>query len=320
MRTKRYLLGRLAWSVVVAWIVFTVTFLVFVWMPDNNLNFVLWGMANDPEAQQRIMEQYRQQMNYHLPLHERYLHWLTAYATFDWGQSLVQERPVAAIVGDAAPVTLAYLVPSVLLSFVAGAALGLYSTVRRGPLEKLGRLMVYVGLALPAFWFGWMLLYLVEDRYDVDLAWQAGQGVFAGDNLAVLALPIVVMTVNLTAAQARYTRAESAEYVVADFTKTIRASGGSAADVARHVFRNALVPLTSLFFTRTLTVLLLSVYVIERVFHLPGLGTVTLNAIQQNDVAVILAMTIITVGFGVLGNLLQDVAYAFLDPRLEDTE
>lgn len=318
MRTRRYLLGRLAWSAFVAWLVFTLTFLVFVWMPDNNLNFLLW--LRDPEVQQRIMEQYRQQMNYHLPLHERYLHWLTAFATFDWGESLVQNRPVADIVGDAAPVTLGYLVPSILLSFVVGGALGLYSTVRRGPLEKLGRTVVYLGLALPAFWFGWMLLYLARDRTGLELIWRANQGVYSGDNLAVIALPIAVMTVNLTAAQARYTRAETAEYVVADFTKTIRASGGGAVDVARHVLRNALVPLTSLFFTRTLTVLLLSVYVIEEVFQLPGLGRITLEAIRSSDVAVILAMTVITVGFGVLGNLLQDVAYAFLDPRLEDHE
>lgn len=320
MNRRRYLLRRLGWSGFVIWLVLTATFAIFAAAPDYNMARLVWAVSQeDPERAHQILVAYREQMHYDEPLLSRYLHWMKVYLTMDWGTSYVREAPVKAIVGRAAPVTLGYVVPSVLLSFVVGAAAGLYSSVeRRGVLARLTNSAVYAGLALPAFWVGALALYYASADLGFDLSWSSQAGLLSPGNLAALVLPTLVLSMNLTAVQARYTRAETAEYVVSDFVKTVRASGGGAVDVARHVFRNALIPLSSLFFTRTLTVLLLSIYVLEAVFGLPGLGTLTVESVRDRDVAVIFAITFITVFFGVFGNLLQDVAYAVLDPRLEE--
>lgn len=316
MNSRSYLLRRLVWSAVVVWVILTLTFFLFVVIPDPNKP---WVQPLDPggrEKAERLTRLYFEQMRYDEPLLGRYLHWMKMYVTLQWGRSFVQGRPVLAILGEAAPVTLAYLLPATALAYLLGTAQGLHSAINRfGPLKRLGNAVVYTGLGLPAFWLGEMVLFLALDhrlpvRYDPELS------VGSVHNLGALVLPTLVLALNLGAVYARYTRAETSGYLSRDFIKNIRANGGRRRDEARHALRNAMPPLLSLFFSRVLTVLFLSIFVIEVVFGLPGLGRVTLRAIEQRDVAVILAMTFVTVLVGVLGNLLQDVAYAVIDPRI----
>ncbi|WP_435156094.1 ABC transporter permease subunit [Haladaptatus sp. DFWS20] len=121
---------------------------------------------------------------------------------------------------------------------------------------------------------------------------------------------------NLLAVQIRYTRSTSLEYVPAEFVKTLHSNGASACDVGRHVLRNAALPLVSLFFAETATILFITILVVEMVFGLPGFGTLTFNAIKARDPGLILATTMIPIFIGLAGNLIQDIAYAVLDPRV----
>jgi len=321
MISRSALARRLVWSLFVVWLILTLTFLMFVLIPDFNKPWVLPLEYQASEKAERLTRQYFAQMRYDQPLLQRYLHWMQSYVTLHWGISFVQERPVKAIVADAIPVTLGYLLPSLVLAYVLGTLQGLHAAVERvGPLKRIGNAIVYSGLGLPAFWLGEVVFFLAQDHWQLGLAYDGGRSVLAPHNLGALALPTLIMTLNLGAVYARYTRAETSGYLSSDFVKTIRAAGGRSRDVARHSLRNAMPPLLSLFFTRTLTVLLLSVYVIETVFGLPGLGWVTLRAISDRDIAVILAMTFLTVLVGLIGNLIQDVAYAALDPRIGSSD
>ncbi|ESP89152.1 ABC transporter permease [Candidatus Halobonum tyrrellensis] len=315
MNRRRFLAGRVAWSVFVVWLLLTATFLVTAAAPDPNAAPLMWGLS--PDEAEAVLEGYREQMQYDEPLFERYLHWMTEYATLRFGESYVRGRSVAAVLSDALPVTAAYLLPSLLLSVVLGVAGGAYSTVADRLPARVIRAGVLSALAVPVFLLGEALVLVAVEAFEVPLVWTPDAGFWSGQNLLVLAAATAVLTVNLVGVQARYARALTAEYAAADFVKTFRANGAGLVAVLRHAVRNASVPLVSLFLTRALTVLFLSVYLVEAVFGLPGLGTVTLSAFESRDVAVILATTFLAVVVGVVGNLLQDVAYAFLDPRVE---
>ncbi len=319
MISRRYLFTRLGWTIFVAWLLLTVTFLLFDIIPDPNKPFVPPQPGyNTREIAERLTELYFTQMRYDQPLLDRYLHWMRAYVTLDWGRSFVEKRAVTAIVGDAAPITLGYLLPSMILASIFGALQGLYGALDRlDPLTRIGNVVVYSGLGLPAFWVGFMLFFLAQQRYGNLVVFDPALSVLSPHNLIALSLPTAVMTLTLGAVFARYTRAETAGYLSQEFIKTVRANGGRSRDVARHTLRNAMPPLFSLFVTRIMTVLVLSIFAIEVVFGLPGLGQVTLRAIENRDIALILAMTFITILVGLLGNLLQDIAYAVFDPRID---
>ena len=121
---------------------------------------------------------------------------------------------------------------------------------------------------------------------------------------------------SLLAGQARYARAESSEYVNAEFVKLLRAKGASGWAVARHLLRNAAVPLLSLFFADLLVIVALNIFVLEVVFGIPGLGQLSYEAIQNRDLPLILGTVMVLVFAGIFGNLFQDITYRTLDPRI----
>lgn len=318
MSRRRFLAGRVAWSAFVVWLVLTATFLATAAAPDPNATPLMWGL--DREEARAVLEQYREQMHYDEPLLQRYLHWMAEYATLQFGRSYVMERSVRAILADALPVTAAYLLPSLAVSLVVGVGGGAYSAVADRLPARVVRWGVHSGLAVPVFLLGEVVVFVAAGEFGVPLGWNPEAAFWSPGNVVVLGAAAGVLSVTLVAVQARYARALVAEYAAAGFVKTFRANGAGLAAVLRHTVRNASVPLVSVFLTRALTVLFLGIYLVEAVFGLPGLGTVTLAAFERRDVAVILATTFLAVVVGVVGNLLQDVAYAFLDPRVEADE
>lgn len=319
MTTRSFVLRRLAWTIVVCWLVLSGTFALFVLVPDPNVPWVPPGPLAKEKAE-RLTRLYFEQMHYDEPLLQRYLHWMKAYATLQWGRSYVSGRAVTSIVADAGAITSAYLLPGLLLATALGMAQGLYGTLSRlNPVTRVGRGLMYTGLGLPAFWLGEMGFFALETWFHLGVRYDPETALLSVHNLSALVLPTVVVTLNVGAVFARYTQAETSEYTSRGFVKMIKASGGRSRDIARHTIRNAMPPLLSVFFTRLMTVILLTVYALELVFGLPGLGQVTLRAIENRDIAVILGMAFITVLVGLLGNLLQDIAYRVLDPRIEST-
>lgn len=309
-----FLVRRFAWAAFVFYLVLSSVFFAFVWVPDNTPV----GFGLEPDKAEKVREQYRDRMHYDEPILQRYANWLEAYTTLDLGRSYVQQRPVRDILAAAAPWTLLYVVPAVALSFALGTGFGVFSALRPDHLAtRLGNAVVYSSVSVPVFWAGEIALFLL--RYDggVVPGLARGRSPLALQNLLALSVPTLILTANLLAVQVRYARSEASEYVAEDFVDVIRAKGGTVGDVARHIVRNVSIPLASLLFTRTLTVLFISIYVVEYVFRIPGLGLISLNAIKQSDIGVILATLLIPAAVAVVGSFLQDVAYVMLDPRVD---
>jgi len=245
------------------------------------------------------------------PTVDQYAAWLTGLLTLDWGTSSSLRAPVADLVVDGIKRTGAYVLPALFLSTGLGILVGLRSaTGGTTVVDRTTDVVAYLAFGIPNFFVGVVLLLL----FSTDVT---GTIVHRSDYVHTVLWPSLLLTTTLTAAGIRYTRSKATEYAHSDLVRLVRAAGGGRRDVARHVLRNAAVPLVSLFFTELLGVLVLNVYVIESVFRIEGLGYLNFYAVQRGDVSLVVGTTVVFVLAGVVGNYLQDVAYAALDPRVE---
>lgn len=330
MTRTRYLLSRLAWTVFAVWLVLTGTFLLFAYTPDPNETLTGFSAGysaavsggNVSAAQQEAIEAYRDARNYDQPVHERYLRWMTAYATFDWGVSYTYGEPVRDVIADRGVVTLLYVVPAVLLSVVVGTLAGLYSATRSGSVsDYLVRSLSYVGLGVPNFWLASVLALFGVSQFDIFALsrWNDAPPT-SPDNLPLLIVAGVVVLVHLLAIQVRYAHSESRTYLPEQFVKMARATGAGESRVARHVLRNAAVPLSSLLFSELLLALMVDVFVVEAVLDVPGLGLAAFAAIQNRDIGLVLGTWLLPMLLVLGGGLLHDTVRTVLDPRTATEE
>ena len=333
MSRAGFVLRRLAWTVAVTLVVVTATFLLVAGPADPNAAAAGFGVATgggSAEEVRQAIEQYRAARGLDRPFVERYVAFVTDLATLRLGSSFTYGDPVVEVVGERSVVTAVYLLPAVLLSTVGGVAVGLWTSVRRGGrLDTATAYLSYAAVGLPAFWVGLVLVGLFGEPLGFTGGLQAGFSVgvdgeleLADDlldrrNLTYMLFPTAAMTLTLFAAQVRYVRSETREYLQASFVRRLRAAGASRRVVARNVLANAALPLVSVLFTELLGSLLVAVFVVEVALSVPGLGELALTAVRTRDVPVVVAAMLLPVVVGVVGNFLQDLAYAALDPRVE---
>lgn len=341
MSRSRFLLRRVAFAALAIYLVVSASFMFFALTTDPGQYTAAGspaggsvGVASDTnvsEAKEQYeaqVEAYREANNLNDPVHVRYARWMRNMFTLQWGPSEVYETPVTTVLRTAVPATLTYVVPALLLSLLVGLGAGVVAALDHGGrLDRLTTVGAYVGLGVPDFYLGKLLLYLGAFHlglfgsyaYGVDGPGpMAAVPVLTDEHLLHVILPTLVLTTSLLAAQVRYSRMAALEHVGSEFVRLVRAKGAGPVRVARHVVRNAAVLLVSLFFAETMAVLVMNVYVIEVVFGIQGLGEVSFRAIQERDVGLVLGTVLVFALVGVVGNLLQDVAYAFLDPRIDE--
>jgi peptide/nickel transport system permease protein len=317
-----YVARRVAWAGVVSFVILTITFVLLDAAPDAGLSQVQFQAAQSGQSVESVTEAYQARRGLQGPLWERYLDYLTNLASGDWGWSDTRSQPVTEAILTALPFTLMYNVPSIVLSTVIGMGIGLYSAVHQYERsDYVATLGAFFGVSIPNFWFGIILLLV----FSVQLNWFpvlfdaqiAINRTFSVANLRQLTLPVVVLMTSALAGNARYARAEALEYVQAEFVKTARAKGATGwRMLTRHILRPTLVPLSTLLVGDLLGLLLTSSYLVEVVFGIPGVGLLSYEAIINQDTALVLGTTLIPVFIAVVGNLLQDLAYTVLDPRI----
>lgn len=315
MSSRWKLLRRGLFTVFAIYLVLTIAFGFVTLTGDPNQGAIVWDTSTTQgqEAATEALAEYREARNLDDPLAERYASWLVDMTTLDWGTSFSQNAPVMKLIANALPRTLAYVIPAMAFALVGGIGIGLYSaTHEQTLLSRLGAGVAYVGLGIPNFWLAGTLLF----AFTIPLGQYGQATVPYWQVLKTTVLPAFVLGTSLLAGQARYARAESSEYVNAEFVKLLRAKGASGWAVARHLLRNAAVPLLSLFFADLLVIVALNIYVLEVVFGIPGLGQLSYGAIQNRDLPLILGTVMVLVFAGIFGNLFQDIAYRALDPRI----
>lgn len=330
MSFAAFVTRRFVFSVFAAFLVVSLTFGVVALTPDPNLGGKIAEMQRSGATQEEIeafKQQYREENGLAGSLGERYVGWMTNVATFDWGEaSSMNDKPVTDVVGDRLPYTLAYVVPAFFLSLVGGVAVGLFGALGRNSVrDRATRLAAYAAMGIPAFWlvnfldatygFSWFRAPAVVLAASVRI----GDAWAFSHPLRYLA-PALVLSLGLLAGLLQHARAEALEHVNADFVTLVRAKGGGQLTAARHVLRNAAIPIASMSLSEVVAVLVLNVYLVETVFIIPGLGSLSLHAIAERDMALILGTTMVLVFVGIAGNFLQDLLYGYLDPRVREGE
>ncbi len=312
-----YLARRTGFAVLAAYLVLSLTF-VFIAVPaDPNIAVIEYNLHRHGVGQQKtqqIVQKYKDSRNLDEPLSQRYVDWLVGVTTLDWGYSYSQQAPVSSVLRTRLGYTLGYVLPSILLSVVGGLLFGIYSALRSDTLlERFGSGLTYLGFGVPNFWLANLLLLLAATQLR-NVFGTVGHG---SPTLTTFGFATLVLTTGLLGGQARYTQSEIGEYLGTSVIKLVRAKGAGPGRIARHTLRLAAFPLIALFFTEMLSIVVLNIYVIETVFDIPGLGSVTLSAINDHDVPLVIGSTMLLVLFGIGGNLLQDIAFTLFDPRAE---
>lgn len=315
-----HVIARASWTVLAIWLIISLTFLLIFLIPDYSHFVVLYGAAEGGMSAEELTE-LQQQLAPDENLVGEYLDWMGTVITLDFG-------PIGGEIARAIAVTLIYLVPAIIIGFLGAVALGYLSASYRNSIgDYLLRSSAYLALAIPNFLAGALLMiwlrdrehWLLEYRPPVELVIAPEETTGLGlepKHLVFMAIPMLFMAVHLMVIQLRYTRAESLEYLRATFVKTARAKGASGWRVARHVLRTAAAPLFTLFVVEVIGLLLVTIFVIEAVFQIPGIGLYAYRAVINEYVLEVLVVTMLFSVFILVADFLQDLSYAMLDPRI----
>jgi peptide/nickel transport system permease protein len=310
---SRYLLGRVFHMVLVLFGISVVVFVMLKLTPGDPAATML-GVQATPEELARV----RQAMGLNEPWVVQFGIWLKNLLRGDFGVSYISRKPVAELIMTRFPVTLELTIFAMLLAAVIGIPAGVLSASRRySGLDYSITSFALFGVSMPSFWFGILLILL----FSLYLGWLPSSG-YASiqrglvEHMKHLVLPGLSLGLFLSGSLARYTRSSMVETLAQDFIRTGRAKGLSERIVVyRHALRNALIP--------TVTVLGLQfgflmggAVIIEQVFAYPGVGWLALIAISQRDYPVVQGVVLVVAAVFALSNLLVDVAYTWLDPRI----
>jgi peptide/nickel transport system permease protein len=285
----------------------------------------------NPNMPAEVVEQLRRNFGLDQPIYIRYLRWLGSFFTGNFGYSFAQARPVADILLDALPNTLVLAGISLLLVFLVGIVIGVLQAVRQYSLvDGLLSLFSLFFYSMPPFWlalmlmlvfslkaheWGWPIALPATGVTSVDYDFLPAGARFL-DRVAHLVLPVTTLTLALAAGVSRYTRGQMLEVVRQDYIRTARAKGVPERSVImKHALRNSLIPVVTLL-GLYLPFLFSGAVFVEVIFAWPGMGRVIVDAIFQRDYPVVMATSFLFAVMVVVGNLIADVLYAVVDPRI----
>ena len=318
----QYILKRLVQAIPLLLGIATVTFFIVHMAPGDPMDFYLEQRRNiDPE----LIELIRQKYGLDQPLHVQYVKWLGNLLQGDLGESFVHRRPVSALLAETIPYTLLLTVLALLVDALVGIFLGILSAVKQySALDKTVTFSSLIIYSVPGFWLALMLVMV----FSVHLGWFPTSQTRSFDyeflswfgkllDLAWhLVLPVFVLGIASAAGTARYMRSQLLEVLNEEYILAARARGlRERTVILKHAVRNALIPIVTIF-GMSLPFLLGGAVVIETIFAWPGMGRLALSAVNARDYPVILATMMIAAVLTVLGNLLADVTYTLVDPRV----
>jgi peptide/nickel transport system permease protein len=321
----RFIAGRLLQGIVVVFVVVTLTFILFRLAPGDPFT----RMGQSSSASEEFKAQARRNLGLDQPLHTQYVRYITNVARGDLGMSFSEQRPVLEAIVARMRATVALAATALLIDFVLGILIGATQGARAGSkLDDLLSVMTLTLYSVPVFWLG--LMFVLVFAYNVgllDLLPATGSkttGVYEyltplgqlSDRIKHLMLPAITLGLVGAAGTARYQRAAMLDVIRQDFIRTARAKGLREPTVLlRHALRNSLLPIITLF-GLSFPILLSGAVLVETVFAWPGLGKFMVDAIFARDYNVVTGAVIISACMVVVGNLLADILYRAVDPRV----
>jgi peptide/nickel transport system permease protein len=317
-----YILKRLLIAIPLIFGVLTLTFFIIRLAPGDPAAFFI-----QPGISPHVAEQIRAQYGLNDPLPVQYVKWLTSVLQGDFGRSFSRaQQPVIEVIASALPVTVTIALLTLAANFIFGILIGIVSAVRQNTfLDRFLTISALFFYSMPEFWFALMMIILFALKFPFFPA--SGLNEVGAENLDPLgftldriwhlALPVTVLSINGAAGIARYVRGSMLEVIRQDYIRTARAKGlPENIVIFRHALRNAMLPVITLMGS-SLPFIFSGALFIEWIFAFPGMGRVTVEAIFARDYPLIIADTFISGCMIVLGNLVADILYAVVDPRIK---
>jgi len=314
----KYFLKRILIAVPTLIAISMVIYLVLALAPGDPLG----EFANSPSITPEVRENIRRALGLDQPIYIRYFKWATAFLTGNMGYSFVSPLPVRSLILQRLPTTLWVVGIAYLLSIAVAFPLGIISALKRYTwIDNLATTLAFAGFSIPPFFTGLLFILL----FSVTLGWlpfiydSTLQVKDFGSAIAQVKqslMPILVLSLFQTAVLMRYIRAAIIEQLSMDYVRTAYAKGLSSAQVIfRHVLRNALIPVVTLI-ALDIPSVFTGALVTEQVFRVPGIGSLLIDSIVRSDTPVVMSITFIYAILIVVFNLIADLLYGVLDPRI----
>jgi peptide/nickel transport system permease protein len=312
----RYILRRVLQAMVVLLVMSLVIYSLIGLMPGDPLDIMI---ANNPGATPEVVAHLRALYGLDQPLMLRYWHWLIAALSGDFGYSRSHSQPVLEVLVPALAQTCKLMIVSFVVSVVLSFVLGIIAALKPGGwLDGVINLVAFAGISVPVFWLALMMILI----FAVKLHWFPASGTaniddggFA-DQARHLVMPVITLALATTGGFIRYVRASMIEVMRMDHVRTARAKGAKEARVVLvHAFRNALIPVVTVM-ALSFGTLFNGALLTETMFAQPGMGKMIYDAILANDFNLALTGLLFATLVTLLSNLLADLAYGWLDPRI----
>lgn len=313
----RYILRRLVTAVP---ILIAISFFVFTLLQFTPGDPIDAYLPPDQPVSPEMRAELTRQLGLDRPFLVRYGYWLREAVQGNLGYRTISKEPVTDAIASRVGATLLLMGTAMSIGILVGAGFGIVAAVRRySLLDGLLTVFAFLGLSLPVYLSGLVGLYLFSLRFD----WfpsggysTPGEPFSLGDRLHHLVLPAAIIAVNYIAQTMRYTRSAMLEVLGQDYVRTARAKGlREQVVIGRHALRNALLPVVTII-GALLPNLLGGAVFIESIFGWPGLGRLFLEGVGQRDYPLIMGMTMVLAVLILIANLMTDVVYAFVDPRI----
>jgi peptide/nickel transport system permease protein len=305
-----YILRRILASIPIVFGVALLTFVLFNFVGGDP---VLQMVGKHATVEQ--IEELRVQYGFDQPKHVQFVKFLKEIVTFDYGRSYATKRPISEMIADGIGPSLTLTIPAFLITTFLSIAISLFVAYFRGrTIDRLVVVLCVFGLSIP------MLGYILFGQYYLayQLSWFPISGFDAGwpERFSYVALPVLLWVLVSLGYEVRFYRTAILEETQQDYVRTARAKGLSEPRVFfKHVLKNSMVPIVTNIVIE-IPLLVTGAFLLESFFSIPGVGGITIDAINNSDLPVLKAMTVVISLLTIFGNLLTDIAYTFVDPRV----
>jgi peptide/nickel transport system permease protein len=279
-------------------------------------------LATNPNVPPEVRMMLRAKFGLDDPVWQRYTHWLAAMLQGDWGFSFISRVDVDTLIAQRVPVTLAVIGASQLLALAVALPVGIVSAIKPYSwFDRIASTLAFVGFSLPTFFTGILLILVFSIQLDwlpfVFRADIAGSGwPWLWEHIKQSIMPITVLGLFQGASWTRYVRSAVLDVARLDYVTTARAKGlAERVVIVKHVVRNALIPVVTLVALQ-MPAVFGGAIVTEQIFRIPGIGSLLIDAILRNDTPVIMAVTFVFSCLVIMFNLIADLLYGWLDPRI----
>jgi peptide/nickel transport system permease protein len=312
-----YIVRRLILALIVLIIITLLVFFVVRYLPGDPILLYMSRQEQQTLTEEQIQVA-RHQFGLDKPMVVQYFNWIDGIFHGNFGESLFYSENVGTLLKRRIPVTLNLGIPAFIIGAILGTAAGVLSALRRGKvLDSLMAVFSYIGIAMPVFWLGVLLIYIFGLKLHLlPMFGYTSPTVDLLQNIKQLILPVACLVVTPLASLTRQSRSSMLEVIRQDYIRTAWSKGLRERNVVmRHALKNGLIPVVTLMGISLSYILGGSVF-IETIFSIPGMGALSVQALLSKDYAIIQAVTLLIALMIVIVNLLVDLTYGWLDPRI----